>query len=313
MVKIMMKRLLLLLLCVLLIPSVPAAQEEDERYGAGAVSEEDGKVVFSGDVTDVSLSQDQLYDRLLAWAKSRFDDENNRVVYENRDKYEFVVRGMEKLIFSSTALSLDTSEMSFHLIVRVTGNTAKIRLTNISYKYNDGNDRKPQRFSAEDIITDKYALTKKNKLNRINGKFRRATIDFTDNIFGEMPAPAAAAPVPAAEKDGYIVFETSKVPQSILAMLSESPMQVSTNMASALVETGASWKGISEMFGKSVAMISISESCQVYRQINDKYILSFMKEGEGMPWIIIECRKQGETSDGENKTLLGEIVQIRIK
>ncbi|MDR2969969.1 MAG: DUF4468 domain-containing protein [Tannerellaceae bacterium] len=324
----MMKRLLLLLLCSSLIPSVLTAQEEDEHYGAGAVSEEGGRVVFMKEITDSSLSQDQLYDKLLDWAERRFNNDTSRVAYSSREKHEFAVTGREKLIFSSTTLSLDTSEMSFFLIVRVTGSTAKIQLTNISYKYLVSFEREPQRLPAEETITDEYALTRKNKLNRINGKFRKGTIDFADKTFGEIntlfaaasPAPQQQAPAPAAapaaattEKDGYITFETSKVPESILSMLPGSRMQVLTNIVSALVEINASWKGISEMFGKNVAMIGINESGPVYRQIRDRYILTFTKEGDDVPWIIIECRKQGETSEGENKTLLGEILQIRIK
>ncbi len=179
----MMKQLLSL--WMLLIPSILIAQEGDERYQAGAVAVENGKVVFTKEITDTTLSQDQLYDKLLDWAESRFREENNRVAYADKDKSEFAVTGMEKLIFASTAISLDTSEMSYHLIVRITGNTARLQLTNINYKYDVSYERNPQRLAAEEVITDKYALTNRNRLNRINGKFRKGTIDFVYEIFNE--------------------------------------------------------------------------------------------------------------------------------
>lgn len=337
----MMKQLLLL--WMLLIPSILIAQEEDERYEAGAVPVEEGKVVFTKEVTDASLSQSQLYDKLLAWAESRFNNEYNRVAYADKDKNEFAVVGVEKLIFASTALSLDTSEMSYHLIIQTTGNKAKIQITNINYKYDVSYERNSQRLAAEDVITDKYALTKKNKLNRINGKFRKATLDYVDKIFNELdivfagaqktpiisavtPAPAvtptvgqlAETPVnitvqPAPAKEGYMAFETAKVPQAILMLLPDSPMRITAGEASAPVEKNAIWKGISAMFGKDVATISMNESSPVYKQIKDKFTVSFVKEDDPSPWMIIECNKQGETSEGTDKTILGEIVQIWIK
>lgn len=328
-----MKKLLLFLWLMGLIPSILIAQEETERYQAGAVPVEDGRVMFTKEVTDNSLSQGQLYDKMLAWAQNRFKDENNRVTYADKDKGAFAVVGMEKLIFTSNALSLDTSEMTYHLILQVTGNTAKIQFTNIHYKYEVSYERTPQRFAAEEVITDEYALTRRNRLNRMNGKFRKGTIDFTDKVFHEIdllfagnpPAGTVAQPPAAtsantpvrssAVKEGYLAFEISNVPQAILAMLPGSPMQVAVSGdASVPVETNVSWKGISEMFGKSVTMIGMDESSPVYKQIKDKYTLSFMKEDDnGAPWMIIECYKQGETSEGESKTVLGEIVQIWIK
>lgn len=339
----MMKKALLL--GMLLIPSLLIAQETqeiDERYLPGAVPVEEGKVVFTKELTETSLTQDQLFNTVLAWAESRFTDENNRVAYTDREKGEIAVVGKEKLIFSSTALSLDTSEMLYHLIITVTGNTARIQLTNISYRYDVSYERTPQRLIAEDIITDKYALTKKNKLNRINGKFRKGTVDFTDKLFGEIdllfgrsanagtvptvtpvtPTPVVAPPTqqpvvipaaPVAAKEGYMAFEAAKVPQALLMLLPDSPMQITAGEATTPVETDATWKGISEMFGKTVATVTINESSVVYQQIKDRYTLSFGKEGEATPWMLIECRKQGETTEGTTKTLLGEIVQIWIK
>ncbi|MDF9830828.1 DUF4468 domain-containing protein [Parabacteroides sp. PF5-6] len=334
----MMKQLLLL--GMLWIPSILIAQEEDERYLPGAVPVEEGKVVFTKEVTDPSLSQSQWYDKLLAWAESRFKEENNRVAYADKEKSEFAVTGTEKLIFASNALSLDTSEMSYHLVVQTKGNTATIQITHISYKYNVSYERETQRLVAEEVITDKYALTKKNKLNRINGKFRKATVDFVDQVFSEIdqltgrqtpvitavtPPPAVAPTVreiaetplsivqPAEAKEGYMAFEADKVPQAIRMMLPDSPMRITAGDTKAPVEKNATWKGLSTMFGKDVATISMQESSPVYRQIKDKFTIAFTKEDSQSPWMIIECNKQGETTDGTEKTLLGEILHIWIK
>lgn len=340
----MMKQLLLF--GMLLMPFLLMAQDEDARYMPGAVPVEEGKVVFTKEMTDTSLSQSQLFDKLLAWAEGRFTDEYNRVAYADKEKGEIAVAGMEKLIFANHALSLDTSEMSYHLIIETDGHTATIKITHITYRYDVNYTSKQQRLVAEEVITDKYALTRKNKLNRINGKFRKGTVDFVDMLFSEIdvlfgqgapvatptvvaqPAPvvtpvatpepqptpqAVVSASPAPTKEGYMLFEADKVPQALLMLLPDSPMRVTAGTTSTPVETQAIWKGISEMFGKSVATINMAQASPVYALINDKYTLAFIKKGETSPWMIIECNKQGETTEGTTKTLLGEITQIWIK
>lgn len=331
-------------LCLLLIPVILVAQE-DERYLPGAVPVVDGKVVFSKKVSAPSLTQDQIFDLLLNWAEGRFKDETSRVAYQNKEKGEFAVTGVEKLVFASTAISFDSSDMSYNLIAECEGNTAEIRIENITYKYDVSYERKPQRLIAEEVIIDKYALTKKNKLNRINGKFRRTTVDFVLKIFGEIDLMFGGRPTtlmigvvtppvnetiqqvpqqvvpqivpnvttPKEAKEGYMSFDVDKVPQAILLMLPESPMQITAGKTTSPVETNASWKGISDMFSKKVATVTLAESSPVYKLIEDIFTISFVKEGSNDPWMIIECNKQGETTDGTNKAILGEILQIWIK
>jgi len=340
--KYMMKRLFLLLL---LIPAILVAQEE-ERYLPGAVVMENGKVVFTKEIKNSPLTQDQLFEKILAWAEGRFQDDNNRVAYSDKDKGDIAVRGTEKIVFSSTALSLDTSEMSYHLIIECEGNNCVIRFTNITYKYNVSYERNPLRLAAEEVIIDKYALNRNKSLNRINGKFRKGTIDFVDKLFAEIDAlfnlsesvqratpaivPADPAPqqtitaekpvvtpkeasAPVENKEGYMAFEAEKIPQALLMMLPESPMKITAGKESSPAESNGDWKGISDMFGKKVATVSMSETSPVYKQINGLFTISFTKEGTGEPWMIIECNKQGETTDGTEKTILGEIIQIWIK
>ena len=51
-------------------------------------------------------------------------------------------------------------------------------------EYNVSYPNEPRNIAAEEWITDEYALNKsKTKLNRISGKFRKATIDFADKTF----------------------------------------------------------------------------------------------------------------------------------
>jgi len=57
-------------------------------------------------------------------------------------------------------------------------------MTRIYYLYDE--ERDAQTFQAEDWITDRYGLNKKqNKLARVSGKFRRKTIDRKDYLFSK--------------------------------------------------------------------------------------------------------------------------------
>ena len=57
-------------------------------------------------------------------------------------------------------------------------------MTHIRYLYDE--ERQPQTYNAEEWITDKEGLNKKqNKLARISGKFRRKTIDRKDFLFNK--------------------------------------------------------------------------------------------------------------------------------
>lgn len=338
----MIKRLFLFML---MIPVFLSAQD-NTRYQAGAISLEDGKVVFTKEVTVPGLTQDQLYDKLLAWAEQRFT-EKSRVAYADKGKGDIAVIGVERLVFSSTALSLDTSEMTYRLIIQCDGNVCNIQMTNMHYSYNVSYKREPERYTAEEVITDEYALTKKNQLNRLYGKFRKATIDFSDTIFKEIDsllgnmllgntpqqgvetasepvqtgpvvikmqeAPVVSTPVVKSEREGYIAFDVDKVPQAIMLMLPESSMRITPGKEQTPVETSGEWKGISTMFGKTVATITLNQESAVYKQIENVFILSFVKAGDTLPWMIIECNKQGETTEGTDKTILGEILQIWIK
>lgn len=336
-----------LLLFFLFIPSLLIAQE-DQKYLAGAVTEDDGKVVFSKEISMPSLSKDQIYDIMYSWAQKYFSEDGRRLVYSDKDKGDIAAVGEEYLVFQSTALSLDRSLINYRVTIECENNTAKIKMTGIRYEYNVSYQREPEKYTAEEWITDKFALNKKkDKLNRGNGKFRRKTIDLADEMFksadaafGIQPAgvitPAyAAAPVqqqtvpttvPAQQItkapvnnievcQGLSAFEPDKIPSTLLNMLPESKMQVTPGDNESLVEHYATWKEMGKMFGKNIASISISPDSEVYKAIkdNDFYTISFTKQDEPETWFMIQCVKQGESTEGTQKIIIGEIINVWIR
>ncbi|WP_075556022.1 DUF4468 domain-containing protein [Parabacteroides timonensis] len=336
-----------LLLFLLFIPSLLIAQE-DQKYLAGAVTEDDGKVVFSKEISMPSLSKDQIYDIMYSWAQQYFSEDGRRLVYSDKDKGDIAAVGEEYLVFQSTALSLDRSLINYRVTIECENNSAKIKMTGIRYEYNVSYQREPEKYTAEEWITDKFALNKKkDKLNRGNGKFRRKTIDLADEMFksadaafGIQPAgvvtPAyavapvqqqtAPATVPAQQItkapvnnievcQGLSAFEPDKIPSTLLNMLPESKMQVTPGDNESLVEHYATWKEMGKMFGKNIASISISPDSEVYKAIkdNDFYTISFTKQDEPETWFMIQCVKQGESTEGTQKIIIGEIINVWIR
>lgn len=331
------------LLFVLFIPAILWAQD-DQKYLTGAVPEDNGKVVFSKEINAPSLSKDQIYDIMLAWAQGYFNGKDSRVVYSDKEKGDIAIVGEEYLVFKSTALSLDRSLMSYRFTIECENQLCKIKMNGIRYEYNVSYQKDPEKYIAEEWITDKYALNKnKTKLNRGNGKFREKTIDFAEKLLNDAtaalgvqsipatrltPAIPAAATTPAtpatpavlavlAAKDGFTAYQVDKIPEIILQLLPESAVQLSPNVSKDMKDSDVLWKGFSKMFGKNIASISISANSPAYKAINDNetYTISFMKKEAANKdvWFIIECSKQGETTEGSQKTMIGEVLSVWIK
>lgn len=340
-----MKQLLFLLLVM---PALLTAQE-DARYLGGAIPEVEGRVVFLQEIEASALSQNQIYDRLLNWAEAYFKKDNSRVVYSDKEKGDIAATGDEYIVFSSTALSLDRSRISYQVTIECKDHSCVIKMGNIRYTYDVSYQRDPERYVAEEWIVDKYALNKsKTKLNRVSGKFRRLTIDLADELFkgantalGTQPVAAAQVVIPAVAltpatpavsvsapataetqesvvaKDGFVSFAANKIPGTIIQMLSESPLSVAPGKDALLVDDNIRWKGLGSMFGKETASFSVSPESPSYKAIGngEVYTISFLKkDGDSNgKWMMIDCRKQGETPDGNQVTVVGEVLNVWIK
>ncbi|WP_297909434.1 DUF4468 domain-containing protein [uncultured Parabacteroides sp.] len=321
-----------LLFALLFIPALLFAQE-DQRYLAGGVPVVDGKVVFTREINAPTFSKAQIYRQLLKWGQENFNTKESRVAYQNEEKGEMAIIGEEYLVFSSTALSLDRTLMKFRIIIECKEHACTLQLAGIRYEYNVSYQNEPEKYLAEEWITDEYALNKKKtKLNRISGKFRKATIDFAEKTFDSAasalgaqlltttPAEPLSAPQrktqPETPMEGFVTFQADKVPSTILQMLPNNTLHIKI-IEKDITDANVEWKGIGNMFGKTISTIAISKDSPAYKAIgeNELYRLSFSKPGTSAdePWIIIECRKQGETSEGQQTMLIGEITNVWIK
>ena len=164
-----------------------AKPKVDAKYLKGAVPEVDGLVVFSTSIEAPGKSAAQIYDILLQYMERLAKTTNqiqSQVVTTDAQKHEIVGAYQEWLVFKKTALSLDQTRFFYVLQAQCSDGRADVKMLRIRYLYEE--ERNPQRLSAEEWITDKEAVNKKNtKLLPISGKFRRKTIDRKDFLFNK--------------------------------------------------------------------------------------------------------------------------------
>ena len=164
-------------------------ENPDAKYLVeNAVPVVDGKVVFHTVIKAPGKSADQIYDILLKQLEKMVQEpnqiENSVVALQERDKHELAAVFHEWLVFKNTTLALDRTQFNFQLHVLCSDGQADVSMMRISYDYDL--DRKPTHYTAEEWITDKYAVNKKHtKLYPISAKFRRKTIDRKDYIFNK--------------------------------------------------------------------------------------------------------------------------------
>lgn len=161
----------------------------DAKYLAGAVPTVDGKVVFSTTVNAPGKSANEIYSILKKYML-RMTKEKNQFETSSlsiQDSVNHMLAGVyqEWLVFKSSGLSLDRTRFKYTLIAQCEDGKADITISRISYLYEE--ERNPQKYTAEEWITDENALRKnKQKLLPISGKFRRKTVDRKDYLFNKM-------------------------------------------------------------------------------------------------------------------------------
>ena len=180
-----MKRVIRISICLLMVyiaGNTNLFSQTDQKYLAGAVPKVNGKVIFSDTLQLPGMTASQIYDQVIIWANANYNTTDSRIAYSSKEEMVVSCRGKSELIFSSTALSLDRSFMSYQLNIFGLENACRIEMKGINYEYTVPNKRNPEKYLAEKWITDKEALNGKDKLYRQNGKFRIMTIDLFNDI-----------------------------------------------------------------------------------------------------------------------------------
>ena len=229
-------QLLFVLLCLCLPAMLHADDRDDSKYLAGAVPEVDGKVVFSKEFSIPGMSQDEVYDRMMKWISARLalNENNSRVVYSEKEKGLIVGTGDEWIVFSSSALSLDRTKIFYQLSVVCQPEKCTLEVEKIRFNYREGKEK----YTAEEWITDKYALNKaQTKLVRGLAKWRRKTVDFVDGLcLGAAEAlSASTAKAPVEEKVEEKKVEKAMVNSGTTVIAAKKQVTTGTVPATPLV------------------------------------------------------------------------------
>ena len=166
---------------------VKAKTKVDPKYLKGAVPEVNGQVVFSKHIEVPGKTASQIYDIMLQYMERLTKTSNqidSKIASSDAQKHEIIGAYQEWLVFKKSALSYDRTRFFYALRAQCNDGSADIELMRIRYLYEE--ERAPQRMSAEEWITDKESVNKKNtKLLPLSGKFRRKTIDRKDYLFNK--------------------------------------------------------------------------------------------------------------------------------
>lgn len=167
---------------------------EDPKYLVGAVPMENGKVVFTLDYDIEGMSAEHIYNNMYRALQAMTQEENqfksSKIALVNKEEHIIAARFKEWLVFQNTLLSLDRTVFNYTIIATCTDGHVNVSLCRISYEYEKEREgTEGLETTAEEWITDEYALTKKkNRLAKYTGKFRRKTIDRKDEIFSTIIA-----------------------------------------------------------------------------------------------------------------------------
>ncbi|WP_321480934.1 DUF4468 domain-containing protein [uncultured Bacteroides sp.] len=306
---------LLTVIFLLCLPVAMQAQEEENdkkedmsKYLAGAVPEVEGRVVFSQEYDLPGVSKEQIFDRTLTWMQKRLQKNKNisRVVYSDKTKGMIAGLGKEYIIFKSTALSLDRTLINYQLTVTCLTGKCILKIEKIRYTYQE-----KEKYTAEEWITDKYALNKaQTKLVRGLSKFRIKTIDFVNKMFSSaekaigvvqastnqssnvtiVRAKPDISNIPAisttnnsvstASIPGYKQIAPNKIPGNIIKLLSQDWMLITAGNNDKFNMMTASWGGLGVLYDKPVAFCFINPTRYTYQlmETNDTYTLTFYTE-----------------------------------
>jgi hypothetical protein len=289
------------------------------RYLEGAVPEKDGRVVFTREVAAPGLSRERVFARVEKMAAERFQREG--ILYASDDEGIVICHGREYLVFVQKALVLDRALVDYQVTYACEEERCVIEVTRVRYLY--GEDE-PERYLAEEWITDKHAYDKKRgRLLRGNDKFRVKTIDLVDEL-----AKSLQEGMPPATREGIMIAPVkAAAPVAPTGPVSPSregyrrvlPVEMEGNFINMLLNGGltlageettldARWGGVGYLFDRPVVYcFAVSPASP-----GERYTLTWSAPDRWPGFyreVVFECRalfsrqlSPGDLSNEELKT-----------
>ena len=175
-------------------------RQPSEYYLKGAVTERDGKVVFSKDIDVPGKSARELFFAVGQWAELRYmanttrgqwydanffhNYENANILTADIDQLTISCQGDEELVFTNKVLNRDAARLFYLLKLCFQDGHVYAELSQIAYTYTFV--ERPEHMKAEEWIADSEAFDKKGRLLKSVARFRVKTIDLKDELFKEI-------------------------------------------------------------------------------------------------------------------------------
>lgn len=160
--------------------------KDDPKYLAGAVPEVDGKIVFTKELSIPGMPKAEIYKRVANWLNSKLTatkSSESKLLVNNSEEGTLEASVKDQIVFHSSALSLDKTDVFYALTVTTESGQCKVTIQHIRYIYNNGKER----YTAKEMISDEIALNKsKTKIVIGLAKWRRKTIDYVDNLVTDL-------------------------------------------------------------------------------------------------------------------------------
>ena len=155
----------------------PEKENPDAPYLRGAVPEVDGKVVWTYQIEAPGKSAQELFDRTCDYfnrlAEEEGQLEGSGISLVNRQEH-IVVASIREW---TSLLALDRTKIYYRVVVTCKDGSAEVVADRISFRYEEERNPGAKPLKAEEWISDKAAVSKKNKLYKGSAKFRRKTVD----------------------------------------------------------------------------------------------------------------------------------------
>ncbi len=328
-----MKKILLFLL---LFPALLHAQSE--KYMAGAVPEVDGKVVFIRELNVQDFSKEQIMKALTEWCNNTFIGQSDRVLYTDAENGAIAAQGEDEMLIK-IGLFPSKVRVLYVLSIKCSDGKCTLSTSKIKYKNNPSSDNVDEVITAEEFITDKYALNKaKTKLFKGTGDYRSNTIDIVDKLAADAQsavyayyAPPAALvaqqPTPRAVTATATRQEAAQAQtQAAAATAGISPVKIPEDLIKAVAEKGLHIVAVNgrklnnAIAGKSIINTSSDKASVMFTldsntdnilfilEMAENYTLELF-DGNNNAALTLNCKK----SQQFDKTFIGEIVEVKIK
>ena len=181
-----MKRFLLTI-CLGLSLMAGWAQVE-AKYNKGSVPVVNGRILFQ-ETIPTTLTGEEAYTRIAEWAQERFNKPNviiSKFIENDAINHRMSFTAEEYMVFKDRFFVLDRTRINYWMEIICNDGQATVKLTRITYWYDDEDDKGGLRMKAEEWITDENAINKKGKLKAFEGKFRRKTIELKESLTKEL-------------------------------------------------------------------------------------------------------------------------------